>query len=141
MSYHQIFNENTSREWSRWTCRSPSTRSGKKHSHSNSYYSNSQPKSSKSSPHTSPKDTYFYVSSKGQNPTLRPARAGVPQGSAVGPVFFILYINDIPTSQNHRVINSIYADDTVIFATSRSPQIVNHLLQIQTEKIIQYFQT
>ena len=64
---------------------------------------------------------YFYVSSNGQNSSLRPIRAGVPQGSALGLVLFILYINNIPIPQDHRVINSIYADDTAILATSRSP--------------------
>ena len=84
---------------------------------------------------------HFYVSSNGLNSSLRPVRAGVPQGSALGPVLFILYINNIPTPLDHRVINSIYADDTAILATSRSPQIVNQLLQTQTENIIQHYQT
>ena len=81
------------------------------------------------------------MSSNGQNFSLRPVRAGVPQGLALGPVLFILYINNIPTSSDHRVINSIYADDTVILATSRSSQIVNLLLETQTENIVQYYQT
>ena len=84
---------------------------------------------------------YFYVSSNGQNSSLRPIRAGVPQGSALGPVLFILYINNIPTPQDHRVINSIYADDTAILATSKSPQITNQLLETQTENITKYYQT
>ena len=64
---------------------------------------------------------HFYVTCNGQDSTSRPVRAGVPQGSALGPVLFILYINDIPKPQDPRIINSIYADDTTILATSRSP--------------------
>ena len=82
---------------------------------------------------------HFYVSCNGLDSTFRPVRAGVPQGSALGPVLFILYINNIPSPQDPRVINSIYADDTAILATSKSPQILTDLLQSQTQKIIKYY--
>ena len=44
----------------------------------------------------------------------KPITCGVPQGSVCGPLFFLLYINDI-TSILRNCKVSLYADDTVIY--------------------------
>jgi hypothetical protein len=47
-------------------------------------------------------------------------RAGVAQGGLVSPVLFSLYVNDMPAPSRY-VELALYADDTALIATSRSP--------------------
>ena len=45
--------------------------------------------------------------------SIKEVACGVPQGSVVGPLFFILYVNDLPSNGSSDV--KLFADDTTIF--------------------------
>ena len=49
----------------------------------------------------------------GSQSTWRPVTSGVPQGSVIGPVLFLLYINDINVNIQSKM--RLFADDSVIY--------------------------
>ena len=50
----------------------------------------------------------------GKNSNWSPVTAGVPQGSVLAPLFFLIYINDLVHNVSSEV--KLFADDTSLFA-------------------------
>lgn len=72
-------------------------------------------------------DRKFMVRQDGQLSTIFDIKAGVPQGSILGPTLFTLYASDIPTTDE--TVIATYADDTNYIATDKDPRVVSENLQ------------
>ena len=68
-----------------------------------------------------------YVYFNGESSTLRSLSCGVPQGSVLGPLLFLIYINDLPNI-SPKLKFFLFADDTNIYFESKDLQ--------QMEKIV-----
>ncbi len=62
-----------------------------------------------------------YVNYMGVNSTTQTIVYGVPQGSVLGPLLFILYSNDIPHAVEH-CKSILFADDTTVYLTGENLQ-------------------
>ena len=54
----------------------------------------------------------------GVSSELLPVKCGVPQGSILGPLLFLLYVNDLPNAATN-LFSVLYADDTNMFASGK----------------------
>ena len=78
-----------------------------------------------------------FVHIQGENSIQREVKYGVPQGSVLGPLLFLLYINDLPNSllcgQPY-----IFADDTAILYTERNPKALQKRINIDLKLLLKW---
>ncbi|KAL9978815.1 hypothetical protein ACROYT_G016381 [Oculina patagonica] len=78
-----------------------------------------------------------YVNIDGCHSSIRDITLGVPQGSILGPVLFLIFINDLPSALQDTVAD-IYADDTTVsYSTDYrlAPWAVSDSLQSDLNKL------
>ena len=62
---------------------------------------------------------------------------GVPQGSILGPLLFLLYINDI-ASVSSILLSTLFADDTTLFYSSKNLQELSDVVNNELSKMIEW---
>ena len=63
---------------------------------------------------------------------------GVPQGSVLGPIVLLIFINDLPSCLSCTACN-IYADDTEIHPCGNTVDEVHRSLQIDVDRLSDWF--
>lgn len=84
-------------------------------------------------------DRFFMVKHQEEVTDLIPIQSGVPQGSVLGPVLYLIYTADIPVTPN--TFTATFADDTVILATSELPRFASDKLQGALNNIQRWLKT
>ena len=72
----------------------------------------------------------------GQSSTWLPVTAGVPQGSILGPLLFLIYINDL--SNNLSSTAKLFADDTSLFSVVNDVNLSQFHLNSDFKKISEW---
>ena len=72
--------------------------------------------------------------------STRAIRFGVPQGSILGPLLSVLYINDLPQCLENCSIN-MYADDTVMYFTNLCTSEIARVVQDDLNRVVQWMES
>ena len=78
-----------------------------------------------------------YVSINGKKSSLRQIMHGVPQGSVLGPLLFLIYINDLPNSLLYSTA-TLFADDTCLLYSNPSLKSIEKALNIDLRRLFKW---
>ncbi len=80
-----------------------------------------------------------YVFISDSNSFIKRIRIGVPQGSILGPILFLIYINDLPLCTNLKT--SLFADDTKLLASGPNLKELFDFVNTELYKVNYFFRS
>ena len=83
---------------------------------------------------------YQFVSINNISSSFLRTECGVPQGSILGPILFILYINDLPRVST-KLKFLLYADDTNILYENTDANAIIKTINMEMPKIMEWFKS
>ena len=80
-----------------------------------------------------------FVSLGGVASSRREIERGVPQGSILGPLLFLIYINDLPEASS--LFSQLFADDTSLSDSDKDLIQLTSRVNTEFQKIVEYFRS
>ena len=78
-----------------------------------------------------------FVYINGEKSEEKTITCGVPQGSVLGPILFLIYINDLPKAVNFFTL--LFADDTTFQIFGKDPKSIFEMANIELSKASAWF--
>ena len=82
-------------------------------------------------------DRFQYVEIENEKSTQCPISCGVPQGSILGPLLYLIYVNDIDKSTMGNILS--FADDTSLFISDTDPSNLFRTSNIEIQNLYSWF--
>ena len=82
-------------------------------------------------------DRKQYVKIGETESSMKTMTCGLPQGSTLGPLLVLLYINDLPNCSK-KILFRIFADDTNIFYSSNSINELEKTINDELKRVLKY---